>query len=249
MRVHILSDLHREFGGAMEIPATGAEVVVLAGDIDLGEEGCRWARRQFPEQPVIYVMGNHEFYRHSLPELTELLRAETEGSQVCLLENSAVEINGYTFLGCTLWTDFQVAGNPAAAMRLAEEGMSDYHVVRYNPEHRLLSPRDTARLHGESVAWLRGELARHEAARTVVVTHHAPSARVEAPYHERSALKGAFESNLDALVEASGVPLWIYGHTHYNRDFKIGSTRVLSNQRGYPDRLCEGFQAGLVVEV
>jgi hypothetical protein len=198
---------------------------------------------------VIYVMGNHEFYRHSLPELTELLRAEMDGSQVCLLENSAVEINGYTFLGCTLWTDFQVTGNAAEAMRLAEGGVSDYHVVRYNPEHRLLSPRDTVRLHGESVAWLRGELARHDPARTVVVTHHAPSARTEAPAYEHSVLKGAFESNLDALVEGSGVPLWIYGHTHYNTDFKIGSTRVLSNQRGYPASLCERFQAGLVVEV
>jgi hypothetical protein len=248
MRLHILSDLHLEFGPA-EIPQPNADVVVLAGDIHLGREGWRWARKQFSGRPVIYVMGNHEFYRHSLPGLTELLKNETDGSHVCLLENSSVEINGYTFLGCTLWTDFELTGNPAAAMRIAGEGMSDYHIIRFGPEHRPLSPPDTARLHFNSVAWLRKQLAGCDRSRTVVVTHHAPSPRSEAPHHANSPLKPAFGSNLDSLVAQSGVPLWIYGHTHYNADFTIGATRVLTNQRGYPDSLCAGFNPALVLEI
>ena len=71
MRLHILSDLHLEFGSAPEIPRTSANIVVLAGDIHLGREGRQWARKQFLDQPVIYVLGNHEFYRNSLPGLTE----------------------------------------------------------------------------------------------------------------------------------------------------------------------------------
>jgi hypothetical protein len=51
------------------------------------------------------------------------------------------------------------------------------------------------------------------------------------------------------LVEKSRVPLWIHGHTHYNVDYVIGSTRVLTNQRGYPDQFCKGFDPSLVVEV
>src|SRR5580692_6330672 len=108
MRLHILSDLHMEFG-LVDIPPTEADVVVLAGDIHLGPEGCQWARKQFPDKPVIYILGNHEYYRHSLPELAELLKAETDGSNICVLENDAVEINGLTILGCTLWTDFQLS--------------------------------------------------------------------------------------------------------------------------------------------
>ena len=249
MRLHILSDLHLEFGGSRRIPQTDADVVVLAGDIHLGQEGYRWAREQFPGKPVVYVMGNHEFYRHSLPDLIEALKRETAGSQIHLLENSAVEMNGFTFLGCTLWTDFQLTGNQAAAMRFAEATMNDYYVVRFDAEQRCLRARDTLRLHLGSVAWLREQLIRCNPARTVVVTHHAPSPRAEAPYHANSPLKPAFGSNLDSLVEQSGVPLWIYGHTHYNTDFKIGSTRVLTNQRGYPEQLCEGFNPGLVVEI
>ena len=248
MRVHILSDLHMEFAPA-EIPSTDADVVVLAGDIHLGAKGCEWARKQFPDKPVIYVPGNHEYYKHSLPELVETLKAEMDGSNVCVLENDAVEIKGITFLGCSLWTDFRLSGDPVAAMRMAEHNMSDYHIIRFNPEHRPLQPQDTVRLHEESVAWLRGQLARCNPARTVVVTHHAPSARAEAPCHANSPLKPAFSSNLDSLIEGSGVPLWIYGHTHFNADFRAGKTRVLTNQRGYPDERCVGFKAGLVVEV
>jgi predicted phosphodiesterase len=248
MRLHILSDLHLEFGAA-EIPATDADVVVLAGDIHLGRQGRQWARNQFPGKPVVYVLGNHEFYHHSLPELTETLKRETDGSNIHLLENSAMEINGYPFLGCTLWTDFRLSHDPEAAMKVAEEIMSDYHIIEFNSESRVLRARDTARLHSESVAWLRSALAKSDRARTIVVTHHAPSARSEAPFQMESPLKAAFASGLDSLVEQSGVPLWIHGHTHYNVDYVIGSTRVLTNQRGYPEELCKGFDSSLIVEI
>ncbi len=78
-----------EFAPA-DIPPTNADVVVLAGDIHLGPKGCEWARKQFPDKPVIYVPGNHEYYKHSLPELVETLKAEMDGSNVCVLENDAV---------------------------------------------------------------------------------------------------------------------------------------------------------------
>jgi hypothetical protein len=187
MRLHILCDLHLEFG-PIRIPQTNADVVVLAGDIHLGREGRRWARSQFSEKPVVYVLGNHEFYRHSLPELAETLKRETSGSHINLLENSSVEINGYTFLGCTLWTDFRLSTDPEAAMRTAEGIMSDYSIIEFSSERRVLRARDTARLHAESVMWLQGALAECHPARTIVVTHHAPSPRSEAPIHANSPL-------------------------------------------------------------
>ena len=127
--------------------------------------------------------------------------------------------------------------------------MSDYSLIQFTPENRELRARDTIQLHKESVAWLRGALAKCDRARTIVVTHHAPSARSEAPYHADSPLKAAFTSDLDWLVEESGVPLWIHGHTHYNVDYVIASTRVLTNQLGYPDERCKGFNPSLVVEI
>ena len=248
MRLHILSDLHLEFGPT-HIPETDADVIVLAGDIHLGCAGHAWAAQRFPGKPVVYVLGNHEFYQHSLPELTEILKRETAGTHIHLLENSAVEIGGWTFLGCTLWTDFRLSLVRDAAMLTAEEFMSDYHVIQFGAGGRRLRASNTAQLHRESLAWLRGALARCNPARTIVVTHHSPSARSEAPEHATSPLRAAFGSDLDSLVAASGVPLWIHGHTHYNVDYVLGSTHVLANQRGYPEDLCAGFNPALIVEV
>jgi predicted phosphodiesterase len=248
MRLRILSDLHFEFG-TVDLPSVEADVVILAGDIHLGREGRRWARAAFSGLPVVYVMGNHEFYNHSLPELTETLQKESSGSSIHVLENSIAEINGFTFLGCTLWTDFDLLEQAADSMKYAESIMSDYSIIVNSATGRRLRARDTARLHADSVSWLRSELAKHDPARTIVVTHHAPSLMSEAPYHVGSALSPAFASNLDELVKTSGVPLWIHGHTHHNVDYTLGSTRVLTNQRGYPDQLCYGFDSALVVDL
>lgn len=248
MRLHILSDLHLEFGPA-KIPRADADAVVLAGDIHLGQEGQEWARRHFAKKPVIYVLGNHEFYQHSIPGLTQALKRDTDGSHIHLLENRSVELNGFTFLGCTLWTDFGLLGDARTAMLAAENIMSDYSVIGFDSENRRLRATDTAKLHAESLAWLKSELARHEPARTVVVTHHGPSARSIPPALAGSPLNPAFVSSLDGLVAGSGIPLWVHGHTHCNVDYKIGSTRVLTNQCGYPGERASGFEPGLVVEL
>src|SRR5436190_9742228 len=175
MRLHILSDIHLEFG-AWKPDCPEADVVILAGDIHLGREGRKWIRRWFPNRAVIYVLGNHEFYRHRLPELTHTLQRETNGSDIHLLENSGVELDGFTFLGCTLWSDFLLAGSPATSMAVANQTISDYCIIEFSTEKRMLQPPDTAKVHAESVAWLEKELAKHDPAKTVVITPPAPSA-------------------------------------------------------------------------
>ena len=66
MRLHIFSDLHLEFA-PLEPPDTGADVVILAGDIHLQTRGVGWAAETF-RRPVIYVPGNHEYYGGPLQE-------------------------------------------------------------------------------------------------------------------------------------------------------------------------------------
>jgi len=205
MRLHILCDLHLEFG-PVEIPATDADVVILAGDTHVGIKGCTWARRQFPSTPILYVLGNHEFYHHAIPDLTQTLKRGTLGTDLHVLENAAVEIEGFRFLGCTLWTDFLVGPDPEAAMQTAEAMMNDFRIITNSAEKRVLRPRDTVQFHKESLAWLKDELATGDPSRTIVVTHHAPSHRSEAPqYRLPCPLNPAFTSDLDYLVERSGV--------------------------------------------
>jgi predicted phosphodiesterase len=101
MRIQVLNDLHLETG-PKDIKATDADVVVLAGDIGVGASGLHWAREQFSGKPVVYVLGNHEFYHQSIPELTFELKKRCNNGNVHILENETFEFDGYTFLGCTL---------------------------------------------------------------------------------------------------------------------------------------------------
>ncbi len=107
MKLHILSDLHTEFAD-FSPPETGADVVILAGDIGVGLGGIEWAARRFPKAPVIYVPGNHEFYGHDIG-LTDQLKAAAP-VDIHILNNDTLELERIRFLGCTLWTDFNLHG-------------------------------------------------------------------------------------------------------------------------------------------
>jgi len=248
MRLHILSDLHLEFGN-YDPPATDADAVVLAGDIHMGRSGLNWIRQHFPGQQVIYILGNHEFYRHSIPELTHTLKRETNGSNIHVLENDAVEIGGFAILGCTLWTDFALYGNRENAMAVADQGMPDYTAIQCKSEQRFFRPWRAAKMFADSVEWLRAELVRHDRSRTVIVTHNAPSGHSIDAEHAGKSLSASFASDLESLITESGVPLWIHGHTHNNVDYRVGATRIFTNQRGYPDKVLAGFDAGAVIEI
>lgn len=60
MKLQIYSDLHLEFARFDPAPSD-ADVVILAGDIDIKSRGVKWASEVF-QCPVIYVCGNHEYY-------------------------------------------------------------------------------------------------------------------------------------------------------------------------------------------
>jgi predicted phosphodiesterase len=64
MRLQILSDLHLETEAFEPEPAPGAELLVLAGDIDSTWQG--YARFAGWPVPVLVVPGNHEFDRREL---------------------------------------------------------------------------------------------------------------------------------------------------------------------------------------
>lgn len=246
MRLQILSDVHLEFGDyEPERPAVDA--VILAGDMHVNRKGVAWIKRHFPGVPVIYVAGNHEFYGSSVPGLLRELRGAAEGTNIALLENDSVEIGGVTFLGCTLWTDFELSADAPAAMAAAAKGLSDFHVIRGRADW--FHPEDSVKLHQESVCWLKRALGKCDPQKTVVVTHHAPSAQSLAPWHAGSMLNAAFASPLDDFVAQSGVPLWIHGHTHHCVDYRIGRTRIFSNQRGYPGEPDSRYRPAAVIEI
>ncbi|WP_018605972.1 metallophosphoesterase [Uliginosibacterium gangwonense] len=247
MQIQILSDLHREFFG-QDVEPCLADVVVLAGDIDIGNRGVLWAQETFIGTPVIYVCGNHEYYGKAYPKLLATLKDLAKGSNVFVLENDSVVLDGVRFLGCTLWTDFSLLGDPRIAGAEANNKMSDYMKIRVSPDYRRMRSIDTAMIHRTSREWLEQELA-VATEKTVVVTHHAPSATSLFEGFQKELLSAAYASNLDGVVQNSQARLWVHGHIHSSFDYMLGDTRVISNPRGYPDERNEDFQADLVVEI
>ncbi|HEX9700908.1 MAG TPA: metallophosphoesterase [Acidobacteriota bacterium] len=247
MRIRVLSDLHLEFGPAI-LPDAEADVVVLAGDVATRRHGLHWAGRRFPRTPVVYVAGNHEYYGGVVPRLAVKLREFAAGSLVHVLENGRLELHGVTFLACTLWTDMRLFGDPRSAALEAEGRMTDYKRIRVEPRYRKLRATDSIGMHLASRRWLENELQKPAAGPTVVVTHHAPSPRSLPPPVASELLAAAYASDLEELVAASGAALWVHGHIHRRSDYRIGSTRVVCNPRGYPGEVTE-FDPAMVVEV
>jgi hypothetical protein len=157
MKIRILSDLHLEFQDWVP-PEADADIVVLAGDIHVGVRGIEWARRSFPLIPVVYVPGNHEFYGGSLQVVTEELYVRGKRLGVDVLDGRMAVIGGVRFLGATLWTDFALYGSDHQsinrAMTVAQSGMSDFHVIRY--ENRTFNPADARAINLERVRAVKG---------------------------------------------------------------------------------------------
>lgn len=264
MKIHVLSDLHLELTDFCP-SSTDADVVVLAGDIGVGMQGIDWAKRVFAT-PVIYVLGNHEYYGSGdMDDFIRHAKHACQGTQVQLLDNNAVTIGGVRFLGTTLWTDFALCGDSEVqlSMDYAQIHVSDYRQIQTAFDGlKQVSPRLLLARHHIGRDFLERSLEPLSRApnseRTVVVTHHAPSASSLKMGCSTDRLDAAYASHLDSLVARTD--LWIHGHTHVVAGYQVPEIgrfsgmgrRVVCNPRGYSDRgvdLVKGFNPGLVVGV
>jgi hypothetical protein len=211
-------------------------------------EGLHWAAAQFPDKPVIYVPGNHEFYHHDIALIDEL-KADAPAS-IHILDDNQIVIDGVRFLGSILWADFILFGeaDKFLAMQTARQRMPDFSIIQNHGQQ--FTPEDAIRLHTASRDWLTAMLAEPFDGKTVVVTHHAPSFKSVHPRYVRDLLTPAFASNLENLMDGDQALLWIHGHMHDSSDYEIYRTRVVCNPRGYaPNALNPDFRSDWVVEI
>jgi predicted phosphodiesterase len=241
MKIHIISDLHLEFSG-YDVQALEADVIILGGDIGTGMRGIQWAAQllRTTEAHIVYVAGNHEFYRQDINTLRDAMRkycsapegwsGDSSQHRLHFLDNSEAVIKGVRVLGCTLWSDFNMFGTPEKSMEDARRGLNDFHLIRHH--NHMFKPFDATKLHVESVAWLTWKLMSEQFdGKTVVVTHHLPSMKSVADRYMEDRLSPCFASHLDHLLGYS--ELWIHGHAHDSFDYDVGGTRVICNPRGY----------------
>lgn len=274
MNVQIASDLHLELlrrdprlrGWQVVEPAPNAALLILAGDIHQGAAAVE-AFVDWPV-PVLIVPGNHEAYESTIETALAAMRAAAEGTRVRVLQREVAVIEGVRFVAATLWSDPAVMGEREAAARAAlMQTMVDYRLIATDrpgakPLERLTID-ETTHHHRRDRAWLETELNQVFPGPTVVITHHLPSQRSIAPRYAGSLTNAGFVSELESLMGAERVQLWIHGHTHSSFDYTVAGTRVVCNPRGYARGLGSDpgqpwptlsfenpdFQPALVVEI
>ncbi|WP_153394080.1 metallophosphoesterase [Chryseobacterium vaccae] len=248
MKIQIISDLHQEFGFT-DLDFSSADLVVLAGDINLGTKGIEWIKSKIQNKPVIYVLGNHEYYKGSYPKTLNKIKAAAENSSVFVLENSSVDIDGIRFHGATLWTDFSIFGNPVQYGMLCQSKMNDYKMIRRDPSYSKMRTIDTFKIHQFSKLWLKENLEESAGLKNIIVTHHAPSIKSVPEHYSKDPLTAAYASDLEDLIMDYEPLYWIHGHIHTPCRYKIGATEVICNPHGYIDEKYNGYDKELFVEV
>jgi Icc-related predicted phosphoesterase len=248
MKIQIISDLHQEFGTS-ELNFDKADLVILAGDTNLGTKGIEWVKTKVPNKPVIYILGNHEYYKGSIPKTLNNIKEAAEGSNILVLENKMVEIDGIRFHGATLWTDFSLFGDPVHYGILCQNRMNDYSMIRRDPSYSKLRTIDTFNLHQLSRVWLEESLQASKAHRNVVITHHAPSLRSVPAMYKNDSLSAAYASDMEDFIMEHQPEYWIHGHMHTPVKYEIGATKVICNPHGYIDEPYNGHEKELILEL
>lgn len=244
MKIWILSDLHRDFEDWAPFYAPDADVCVVAGDVGEGlAKSIRWLHHHVaPHMPVVFVAGNHEFYRHAVDESFEEARSlQIACPDVNFLEDASVVIGGVRFVGATLWTDYEVMirhSDPALGLRWAMDscflGMNDHRKIALQKQPwKRWRPQEARMAHLRSRAFIESALAEPHAGPTVVVTHHAPHPASIPERFANDVISSAYASDLTTIIEAGRPDLWVHGHMHDSADYDVGETRVVCNPKGY----------------
>ncbi len=235
MKIQYCSDLHLEFSENkrfLEINPMKArgDILVLAGDIvpfvimEKHNDFFGYVSDNFEQ--VYWIPGNHEYYHSDILDRSGVLDEKIRVN-VSLVNNISILHNNVNLIFSTLWSKIR----PAYQWQI-ERGMSDFHVIK-NDGYRFSADKFN-QLHEESLKFINQELNTEKPGKTVVVTHHVPTFFNYPEKYKGDVLNDAFAVELYGLIEANGPDYWIYGHTHHNSDdFKIGKTRLLTNQLGY----------------
>jgi Icc-related predicted phosphoesterase len=256
-----MSDLHLE-SQDFRLALPKGDVLIVAGDLchaaclnperddpyavkqrDRVQRFAERARASFAH--VLLIAGNHDHYDGVFEETIATLRTHLPGFTV--LDDQAVQIGGVHFFGSTLWSDFE-DGNEDA-MTKCRKGAGEFFFVKTRVADNggalvKFRPADALCAHRRSLEALKQHLAAISGAKTIVISHHAPSRKGLNPFHMGNGLDGAYASDLDSLIASfDSVPIWIHGHTHIKRTYRVGDTVIRTNCRGFDgkDRSADVF--------
>ncbi|CDZ55864.1 metallophosphoesterase [Neorhizobium galegae] len=256
MRAWVFSDLHIEMDlnfRLAEIPE--ADICLCAGDISDGgvTASLDWLGEYVaPHMPVVFVPGNHEYYRSSIKEgLAAGYKLAETYDDLFLLDGDSVVLGGYRFIGATLWTNFDLHDEPRLAMAIAKEELNDYRQIKLSKApFKRFTPQESMYLHHRAAVDIDNAFRSQPDFPTVIISHHAPSLMSVPRKFLKDGLTPSFASRFEYRILEYEPLLWVHGHIHSPSDYLIGKTRVLCNPLGYPDEQSrETFIPALVIDL
>lgn len=227
MRIRLLSDIHAEFGFDDNLLASGdVDVLVIAGDLHVGVCECWSLLKRFADHVphVVYVPGNHEFYKQDINSF-EILKEWAEGTNIHFLNPGHTKIGDVTFIGAPLWTNFR---DDFVARKYCANAITDFRIIKG------FSTQVCTELYTNHLKYLQDAYNKLEGTK-VIVTHFLPAIEcIDPQYAGEGTINKYFANDLaNWIVDLKDTPLWLFGHTHSNVDITIGDTRLVANPYGY----------------
>lgn len=264
MKAWVISDLHLLSAGTLPFPIPDADICLCAGDVSGSiRVTMECLERQIaPLMPIVLVLGNHDYYSSTIDGALEYAGRMTKGTVITVLENESKVIGKVRILGATLWTDYLIPfGGKRPELPLPERRdvaihfglrfLTDFRAIYGSKSYGgngLVAPDEIIGRHERSRIFLSNSLATPFEGKTVVLTHHAPSPKSRDVRFLGQPTNAGFLSDLDKIIEDGKPDFWIHGHIHRCFDYRMGSTRVLCNPKGYWHEKT-GYQPGLVVDL
>lgn len=230
MKIHLCSDLHLEFGN-LYYPHVDADIIIVAGDVYVRPNEVIYYLTLLSQdyRNVIFVCGNHEYYNNDIAEVDlEIASHFRDSSDVHILQNERVVIDGVSFYGGTMWTDGY--GNNDSIL---EDSINDFRLIKNFSVSRMRK--------------LHEEFKRNFVQSDVVISHHVPDVAFTHPMYIGSPINGGFIAR-DMGDYLFTPKVWCFGHTHNYWDVSLNNTRFLCNPYGYSQN-SKSFNKKLVFEV
>lgn len=243
-KVRILSDIHLEFF-PLDLQYIGEDILILAGDIspdiEITKKFILSYLEKNPHPIVFFVLGNHDYYGHSMEEIHQNMLNFQESiisKRFNYLQNSSVmyqdpDGNGdILFVGTTLWTD--LSNGDKGVIGECQYYINDFRLIKNFTGRDFIYAHDIAKNFLEECINSFDLNNRTDNCKIVVISHHLPTYRSIDPSFSRSIVNPAFAcSDIDHLIGKNHVNIWIHGHTHRTIDYDHNGTRVICNPRGY----------------
>jgi len=227
MRIQIVSDLHvdchHDWLGILTtkvVLPNRPDTLIVAGDTAQTNsprflQAFRYLSQHYLD--ILVVLGNHEYYGSTREEVNTVLGSLP--SNVKVLQEEKVSLNGFTFGGTSLWF------GSGFSLRL-KSWLADFKKIPgFEPWVYEANYRSRVFLDQPLDVW---------------ITHHLPHYSSVAIKYIGSAVNCFFVDDCSELIRTHAPLVCIHGHTHEPVDYEIEGLlkekiRVLADPLGYPN--------------